>query len=177
MAAAVMAGGVWYAKGPDGKQYPAAVLLAVQNIEKWEGFAPVAYMDRIASPPICTFGYGETKGCKMGMKITRQQAEALLLERVNRDFYLPMTKCVKGLETKPVGPQASMIMGAYNFGEPRWCHSTAARLISQNRFREACAAQTAFNRAGGKIINGLVRRREMGDAQRIGEAELCLSGI
>jgi hypothetical protein len=26
-------------------------------------------------------------------------------------------------------------------------------------------------------VTGLVRRREMGDAQRLGEAELCVSGL
>lgn len=178
MAVAVSVGGVWFAKGPDGRQYPAAVVLAVEkNIEPWEGFAPVAYLDRIAKPPVWTYGFGDTKGAKPGLHITRTEAEDLLLKRVTADFYAPMTRCIKGLETKPVGVQAAMISGAYNFGVARWCHSTAARLVSANRFKEACAAQTAFNKAGGKVVMGLVRRREMGDAQRIGEAEICVSGL
>jgi len=31
--------------------------------------------------------------------------------------------------------------------------------------------------AGGQMVNGLVKRREMGDAQRLGEAETCVSGL
>ncbi|WP_454623470.1 hypothetical protein [Brucella anthropi] len=40
-----------------------------------------------------------------------------------------------------------------------------------------CNAMTAFNRAGGKVGEGLRKRRERGDAQRIGELELCLAGL
>jgi GH24 family phage-related lysozyme (muramidase) len=177
MAAAVAVGGVWFTKGSDGKEHPAAVKLAVLNIEKWEGFASVAYIDRIASPPICTFGFGDTKGCKIGMHITRPEAETLLTVRVERDFYTPMTKCIKDFSTMPVGVQASAIMGAYNYGVSRWCHSTAAQWFAKGQYKKGCEAATAFNRAGGHVVNGLVHRREMGDAQRLGEAELCLSGI
>jgi len=70
-----------------------------------------------------------------------------------------------------------MISGAYNFGVGGMVNSTAARHASAGRYKEACEAQTAWNKAGGQVVTGLVRRREMGDAQRLGEAELCLSGI
>jgi hypothetical protein len=36
---------------------------------------------------------------------------------------------------------------------------------------------TWFNRAGGRVIVGLKKRREMGDASRMGELELCLEGL
>jgi lysozyme len=177
LAAAVAIGGVWFAKGPDGKQYPASVVLAVKEIKKWEGFAPVAYVDRIARPPICTKGYGDTENCHPGDRMTEPQAEALLLARAYKNFYLPMTRCIKDFESMPVSVGASAIMGAYNYGVPRWCHSTAARKFASRRYAEGCSAATAFNRAGGRVINGLVHRREMGDAQRMGEAELCVSGL
>jgi GH24 family phage-related lysozyme (muramidase) len=178
MAAAVAIGGVWYAKAPDGKQYPASIVLAATKlIEPWEALRTTAYLDRVAKPPIWTVCYGETKGIKAGMKFTRQQCEDMLYARVQKDYFAPMAKCVKDLAKRPIGVQASMISGAYNFGVARWCHSTAARFVVAGKYREACEAQTAFNRAGGKVIMGLVRRREMGDAQRAGEAEICLSGL
>ncbi|MND71481.1 Phage lysozyme [compost metagenome] len=70
-----------------------------------------------------------------------------------------------------------MISGAYNFGVGGMCGSSAARLAKAGQYRQACEAQTAWNKAGGRVVNGLVNRREMGDAQRIGEAELCVSGL
>ncbi|MNW16158.1 hypothetical protein D3C71_2149160 [compost metagenome] len=45
------------------------------------------------------------------------------------------------------------------------------------KYRESCEAATAWNKAGGKVLRGLVLRREMGDEKRIGEAELCVSGL
>jgi GH24 family phage-related lysozyme (muramidase) len=55
--------------------------------------------------------------------------------------------------------------------------SSATRWHMQGQYRKGCEAQTAFNKAGGEIVEGLVKRREMGDPQRIGEAELCVSGL
>ncbi|WP_323455290.1 glycoside hydrolase family protein [Rhizobium sp. AN5] len=56
-------------------------------------------------------------------------------------------------------------------------NSTAAKLHVQGKYRQGCEAQTAWNKAGGQVVRGLVNRREMGDAQRQGEAELCVSGL
>jgi GH24 family phage-related lysozyme (muramidase) len=177
LAGAVLIGHTYFTKGTDGQQHPAAVVLATKQIENWEGFASVAYLDRIANPPKWTCGFGDLKNCKPGMTTTRAQAEAVLLVRVEKDFYSPMKQCIKGFDEMPVGVQASAIMGAYNYGVARWCHSTSSRLFAKKQYKDGCAAATAFNKAGGKIVNGLVKRREMGDAQRIGEAELCLSGL
>jgi len=44
-------------------------------------------------------------------------------------------------------------------------------------WRSACNALTLFNRAAGKVVDGLRKWREMGGAQRIGELELCLAGL
>ncbi|WP_244614133.1 MULTISPECIES: hypothetical protein [unclassified Brucella] len=49
--------------------------------------------------------------------------------------------------------------------------------MNDGQWRLACNAMAAFNRAGGKVIEGLRKRREMGDAQRIGELEICLAGL
>ncbi len=159
---------------------PPAVTLAVDSLIKpWEGLVLKSHWDPYAK--IWDIGYGETlidgKPVKGGMTITRQQAEDMLRKRVYHDYYLPLTKCIDGFEMKPVSLQASMTSGAYNFGVGASCNSTAARFARINRYREACEAQTAFNKAGGQIVTGLVRRREMGDAQRIGEAEICVSGL
>jgi lysozyme len=159
---------------------PAAVTLAVDSLIKpWEGLVLKAHWDPFAK--IWDIGYGETqingKPVKAGMTITRAQAEAMLKQRVYHDYFLPLTECIDGFEMKPTSLQASMISGAYNFGVGSSCSSTAARLARVNRYREACEAQTAFNKAGGQVVTGLVNRREMGDVQRIGEAELCVSGL
>lgn len=179
MAGAVMIGGAWFAKAPTGEQYPAAVVMAVEDlILPWEGMRTQAYLDPIKKPTICA---GETKGVKLGMTKTVAECKAMLYERAMRDFYKPLTKCAGNFIRAPDPVQASMLSGAYNFGVPTWCHSTAANKLRAGDFRAACTAQTAYNKArmGERLVvlHGLALRREMGDATRIGEAEYCLSGV
>ncbi|MER9176297.1 lysozyme [Mesorhizobium sp. M0955] len=175
-------GGVLMARTPGEEPTPAAVRLAVDKlIIPWEGLVLKSHWDRYAK--IWDICYGETKGIKPGMVKTKAQCHDMLMTRVVNDYYKPLTKCVAGFDKKPLSLQATLISGAYNFGvegtkqRPGVCKSTAGRLAREGRYREACEAQTAFNKAGGKVVIGLVNRREMGDAQRIGEAELCVSGL
>nr|WP_281063043.1 glycoside hydrolase family protein [Agrobacterium rosae]MDX8330440.1 glycoside hydrolase family protein [Agrobacterium rosae] len=118
---------------------------------------------------------GTGKGIGPGMTKTRAECKGMLLRRVHDDFYQVIVQCSPNLSKAPVSVRASMISGSYNFGVGAWCKSTAKARIEAGQWRAACEAQTAFNRAGGQIVRGLVNRREMGDAQRIGEAELCVS--
>jgi GH24 family phage-related lysozyme (muramidase) len=154
---------------------PPAVALAVEKLIKpWEGLKLVAYKDIVGVWTIC---YGETEGVKPGMRMTALECEAMLIKRVTKDYYLPLVNGVSGFAKAPVSVQASLTSGAYNFGVSAAKKSTAARWISAGNYRAACEAQTAFNKAGGKVVKGLVLRREMGDANRLGEAELCVSGL
>lgn len=154
---------------------PPAVALAVDKLIKpWEGLRLTAYKDIVGVWTIC---YGETEGVKAGMRKTAAECETMLTKRVTKDYYLPLVDGVSGFAKAPVSVQASLTSGAYNFGVGAARKSTAARWITAGNYRAACEAQTAFNKAGGKVVNGLVKRREMGDAQRLGEAELCVSGL
>jgi GH24 family phage-related lysozyme (muramidase) len=154
---------------------PPAVQLAIDALIKpYEGLRLDAYLDIVKVPTIC---YGETKGVKLGMRKTKAECEAMLIATVINDYYLPLVDNVPDFVLAPMSVQASMISGAYNFGTYRMQKSTTARWVATHDYEQACLAQTAFNKAGGIIVRGLVNRREMGDTQRIGEAELCLSGL
>jgi lysozyme len=158
---------------------PAVVLATNILIKPWEGLVLKSHWDPFAK--IWDICYGETringKAVTPGMSFTKAQCEAMLEKRVYNDYYLPISKRIPNFAKFPVSVQAAQISGAYNFGVAGMIGSSAARLASAGKYREACEAQTAWNRAGGQIVNGLVKRREMGDAQRIGEAELCVSGL
>ncbi len=172
------AGGSWTAY--QATQPPTAVILAVDHLIKpWEGLMLKSHWDPFAK--IWDICYGETringKPVTDGLTRTPAQCEQMLIARVQKDYYAPLTKCIDKFDKKPISVQASAISGAYNFGVVGMCGSRAATFIREGKYREACEAQTAWNRAGGQVVTGLVRRREMGDAQRIGEAELCVSGL
>ncbi|AZO54873.1 MULTISPECIES: lysozyme [unclassified Mesorhizobium] len=159
---------------------PPAVTLAVDSlIIPWEGLVLHSHWDRYAE--IYDICYGETqidgKPVKAGMTRTKEQCHDMLMTRVVADYYKPLTRCIAGYTSLPVSLQASLLSGAYNFGVAAACKSRAAKFATAKQYRQACEAQTAFNKAGGHTVQGLVLRREMGDAQRIGEAELCVSGL
>lgn len=154
---------------------PAPVDLAIEKLIKpYEGLRLKAYKDIVGVVTIC---WGETKGIRMGMVKTKAECDRMLIETVIKDYYLPLVDGVPGYTKAPDSVQAALLSGAYNFGVGAAKKSRAARFVSSGKYREACVAQTAFNKAGGKIVRGLVIRREMGDAQRLGEAELCVSGL
>jgi lysozyme len=143
-------------------------------IQPWEGRENRAYRDIVGVWTICD---GETKGVKPGMVKTDAECDAMLLRRVENDFYKPLTKCIPNYTKMPVSLQASFLSAGYNVGIGAICTSTAARLAKAGDYRGACEAITRFNRAGGKVVRGLKLRREYGDANRIGELELCLEGL
>ncbi|PBB41855.1 glycoside hydrolase [Mesorhizobium sp. WSM3866] len=157
---------------------PPAVKLAVEQlIGPWEGLRTTAYLDRLPKVPVWTVCYGDTLGVKKGMKFTPEQCRDKLIQRVLYDYYLPLVDGVPGFAEAPISLQAAMTSGAYNYGVARQKKSKAAEFVGKRQYKEACIAQTAFNRAGGIVLEGLDKRRKMGDAHRIGEAELCISGL
>ncbi|MBX5238614.1 lysozyme [Rhizobium sp. NLR22b] len=177
---AAAAGGWQSVKDTSPTVHPPAVILAKKAlIETWEGMVLEAHYDPFAK--IYDICYGKTriagKLIAKGMKFTKEECAAFLEDDLYADYYQPLVKKVPAYTTFPVSVQASQLSGAYNFGVGGMVNSTAMELAREGKFREACEAQTKWNRAGGRVVNGLVKRREMGDAQRIGEAELCVSGL
>lgn len=163
------------AKGALAGAAGAIALATTALIQPWEGLVLKSHWDRYAK--IWDICYGETKGVTAGMSRTPEQCDEMLTRRVARDYYVPLTRCIGGFDDKPRSWQAVAISASYNVGVGAICKSTAAELARQGRFRESCEAFTRFNRAGGQVVEGLKRRREYGDAQRIGELELCLEGL
>ncbi|MER9706014.1 glycoside hydrolase family protein [Mesorhizobium sp. M0204] len=184
MAVATLVGGRYMVAKPE--PVPAAVRLAVDaEIIPWEGLVLTSHWDRYAKKyDIC---HGDTlingRPVTAGMRRTKAECYDILIARVVNDYYKPLTRCIAGFDGLPISLQASLITGAYNFGvngtskRPGACQSSAARFARAGEYHTACLALTAFNKAGGKVVQGLVNRRENGDSQRIGEAELCVSGL
>ena len=173
LATAAAAGG--YIMLPGGERVPPSVVLAMDTlVQPWEGRELRAYRDAVGIWTICD---GDTANVRPGMVETPAGCDKRLRTRLVRDFYKPLTRCIADFDKKPVSWSAMMISLGYNVGVSAACNSTAARLGRAGRYLDSCNAATAFNRAGGKVLIGLVNRREMGDRSRIGEGELCVSGL
>lgn len=153
----------------------AIALVVTYLAAPWEGKENLAYYDRLGK--VWTVCYGETKGVRKGDRYSDEQCLQMLHTRLENDYHKPLQRCVSGFDDLPVSLQASMLDVAYNVGVGTACKSTAARRAKAGDYRGACEALTWFNRAGGRVIEGLKRRREYGDKHRVGELELCLEGL
>lgn len=152
-------------------------LASTYLVQPWEGRALVAYLDKLAKPPVWTICDGDTTNVKPGMIETPEGCNKRLATKMEKNYRPPLVKCVDGWDRKPLSWRGMMISLAWNIGTGAACSSTAAKLGRLGQYRASCEAATAFNKAGGRVYIGLVNRREMGDKTRIGEAELCVTGL
>ncbi|MDH2313171.1 lysozyme [Methylobacterium brachiatum] len=143
----------------------ALAALACTTITGFEGMRTNAYRDSVGIPTICV---GETKHVRMGMTIQKPQCEAMLLKRLSEDFAPAMERCAK----QPMGDDqyAANLSLIYNIGEGAYCKSTVVRRWNAGDRRGSCHAFLKFDRAGGRVLAGLVKRRKAEEA-------LCLKGI
>ncbi|WP_370677560.1 lysozyme [Pleomorphomonas sp. PLEO] len=163
---------------PGAAPVPDDVALAIEVLVKpWEGRSLTGYLDTIAKPPVWTICDGDTTDVKPGMVETPAGCDKRLAMKIMRDYRAKLTGCIPNWKAAPLGWRAMMNSLAWNIGTGAACGSSAARLGRAGRWQESCVAATAFNRAGGRMIVGLARRRGMGDVPRIGEGELCASGV
>lgn len=188
-AAALIASVVAAAVGGMVALFPGATVhddtaLAIKVFQPWEGRHLTAYLDTIATKPVWTICDGDTNNLRKGMVETHAGCDKRLAVRTERDFRPALVKCVTNWDKQPLSWRGSMLSLAWNVGSSATCRSTAVRIVNDAErlgrtpnYQASCEAATAFNRAGGRVVRGLVLRREMGDAHRVGEAEVCVSGI
>ena len=144
----------------------AAGVLAVAIVGDFEGLRTSAYRDVIGIPTIC---FGETKNVRMGQTKTVAECKAMLGDRLV-EFEGEMRRCLRNPDAIPDRPYVAFLSLSYNIGSAAFCKSSVAKLINAGDLRGACNRLVVFDRAGGRKIAGLVRRRAE-------ERQLCLEGL
>ena len=122
-------------------------------IRSFEGLRLLAYKDLGG---VVTIGYGTTAGVKMGMEITRDEADRLLLEDAQR-----FADHVAALVNVPLNQNQTdaLVSFVYNVGPAAFGKSTMLKLINQGLLEDAANQFLRWNRAGGQVLAGLTRRR------------------
>lgn len=108
---------------------------------------------------------------------TEAQCTAMLEEELVKHAQGVMS-CSPGLALSPAiltekrreGPRFASVSLAYNIGIGRYCSSTARRRFNAGDYAGGCEALTWFNKAGGRVVRGLVNRRNK-------EAKVCREGL
>lgn len=128
----------------------------IELIKQFEGYSSKAYPDPATGGAPWTIGYGTTKGVKPGMVITAQQAEKML-----RDDVAKFESGVSSLITAPTtqGQFDAMVSLAYNIGLGNFGKSTLLKKHNSRCYTCAADQFRVWNRANGKVMNGLTKRR------------------
>lgn len=121
-------------------------------IKKFEGCRLKAYQ---CAAGVWTIGYGHTAGVKQGQTITQAQAESFLKQDcekfekyVNNATYVPITESLNQNQFDALMSFA-FNCGAYNL----------KKLCAGRNATQIANALPKYNKAAGKTLNGLVRRR------------------
>lgn len=128
----------------------------IDLIKQFEGYSSRAYPDPATGGEPWTIGYGTTKGVKPGMIITAEQAEKMLRDDVAK-FESGVSALLKVPTTQ--GQFDAMVSLAYNIGLGNFGKSTLLKKHNAKCYQCAAGQFPAWNRAAGKVMNGLTRRR------------------
>jgi len=146
--------------------------IATPHTALWEGLRTTAYLDRIAYPPVWTVCYGETNGVRQGDTYTAQECASMLGRQLlaYRDglhrYFTPKTLAAR----LPATRDAAFVGFAYNVGIVGAGRSTAVRRLNAGDITGGCDAIGWWNKAGGRVVRGLVNRRNS-------EVALCKEGL
>jgi lysozyme len=123
--------------------------------ESFEGDRLTAYQDQVG---VWTIGFGHTAGVCEGMTCTQEQAEAWLQEDlawavsvVNRHVTASVTQ----------DEFDAMVDFTFNLGASRFNHSHLLQLVNAGDLAGAADEFDKWAYAGGHVVAGLLRRRQV----------------
>jgi GH24 family phage-related lysozyme (muramidase) len=128
-------------------------------IKEFEGCKLTAYQDSVG---VWTIGYGWTqpidgKPIRAGMTINQETAERLLKTGLV-SYESDVSRLVKVGLTQ--GQFDALVSFTYNLGARSLSTSTLLRKLNAGDYAGAADEFLRWNKAGGKVLNGLTRRRE-----------------
>lgn len=122
-------------------------------IKQYEGCRLAAYK---CSAGVWTIGYGHTAGVHSGMTITQAQADAYLQQDVakfegyvNNPAYVPITANLNQNQFD------ALVSFAFNLGA-----GNLRKLCKGRTAAQIARAMPSYNKAAGKVLAGLTRRRK-----------------
>lgn len=131
--------------------------------EQFEGCALTAYQD---SGGVWSNGYGNTHGVVPGSTITKEQAVSDLLANIQNSV-----NDVNRLVTVQLTQAEfdSLVDFDFNEGSGHLASSTLLRLLNTGDFNGAAAQFDLWDKCGGTVVAGLLRRRQAETANFINQ--------
>lgn len=124
-------------------------------IREFEGCRLEAYKDAVG---VWTIGYGSTgPHVRPGMVISQAKADRLLRADLER-----FEQGIEALVTVPLTDNefAALVCWSYNVGLGAAESSTLIRVLNEGDYDAVPVELLRWNMAGGRVLNGLIRRRK-----------------
>lgn len=131
----------------------------LELIKSFEGLELIAYYDPVG---VLTIGYGHTNAAGPpkivpGMRITTQEASDILMNDLKK-YEAAVSKYVKiPLNQNQYG---ALVSFTYNLGPGNLAKSTLVKKLNAKDYAGAANEFPKWNKAGGRVLNGLTRRRK-----------------
>lgn len=129
-----------------------------------EGTVLKTYRDPAGVLTYCT---GATEDAQWGRTYTREECLAQLDHDLTRHA-AGIAQCVD-MDKLTDGQKIAYVDFAFNVGVTAFCRSTVARKAKVGDMQGSCDALLMWDKAGGKVLPGLVKRRQA-------ERTYCLGG-
>lgn len=127
---------------------------AREKLKRLEGFRGKAYIPVPGDVP--TIGYGFTNDVKMGDTMTREQADARLIEELRPYERAVSTACANAPNQNEFD---ALVLLAFNIGIAGFQRSTVLKAHNRGDHQAAARAFALWNKSGGQVYPGLTRRR------------------
>ena len=126
----------------------------VALIRKFEGCEVQAYQ---CSASVWTLGYGHTRDVSEGDTCTKDEAEQILISDLQE-----FEGYVNDLVKIPLDQNQfdALVAWTFNLGPTNLKSSTLLVRLNDNNLDDVPHQLRRWNKAGGKVLDGLVRRRE-----------------
>ena len=123
-------------------------------IKVFEGCKLESYL---CAAGVWTIGYGHTKMVEEGQEITQEEADNILLN----DLEIYEEAVLKAVEVPLHQHQFdALVSWTFNLGGANLNASTMLKVINKGEYEDVPAQIKRWNKAGGKVLQGLIRRRE-----------------
>jgi len=144
----------YVAERPNSVYEPKKLVTCLDLVTKFEGFRSKAYLDVRKIP---TLGYGQTEGVKLGMVTSKSRAMNYAEKRCSENRRFVRKTVLSSLTPQQVETLSSFV---YNCGQRAFLRSTLLKRLNANRAELAAQEFGKWVHCSGRILAGLVGRRE-----------------
>ena len=123
-------------------------------IKHFEGCELEAYK---CAAGVWTIGYGHTKDVQEGDVWNKEKADFMLWRELEDEYEV----YVNDLVTVPINQSQfdALVSWVYNLGPANLKNSTMLKKLNAGEYEEVPSQMKKWNKANGKVLEGLIRRR------------------